>query len=137
MVPWGQYLRCGSLLDGPAVRRPNATLAVDREKAHAFGAALRPLLTLADRNGNGSNNGRGGHEHEKSDGDEQIVHGTDHPIHLVYRLRSAGKQPKPRRATRALDVAVTLSSYLSYRFREKNGKGFGRTMRSNGLQRKS
>jgi hypothetical protein len=70
-------------LEAPAVRQPFGRaevqrLAVGREKARVPGAAPRPFLTLADRNG--SNNGRGSHEHEKSDGDEQIVHGADHPI---------------------------------------------------------
>jgi len=53
-------------------------LAADGEKADALGVALRPFLTLADRNGR--NKGRGSHERKKNQSDEQIEHGTDHPI---------------------------------------------------------
>jgi hypothetical protein len=66
-------------------------LAVGREKAHALGVVRGPFLTPADRNGNGSNNGRGGHEHEKSGGDDEIVHGTDLPIQFGLSAAQSGE----------------------------------------------
>lgn len=103
--------------ESPAVRQPFGQvtvrwLAVGREIARVPGAVRRPFLTLADRNGNGSDNGRGSHEDEKSDGNDEIVHGRDHPI-LIDRLRNARKQAKPRKAVTALDATViALVPYL-------------------------
>jgi len=96
VVPWRhlQYGEPPAVRQAPAVRQPFGRVEVQRlavgpEKARVPGAGLRPFLTLADRNG--SNNGRGGHEHEKSDGDEQIVHGTDHPIQLGLSVAQSGE----------------------------------------------
>ena len=75
--------------ESPAVRQPFGQvtvqwLAVGREIARVPGAVRRPFLTLADRNGNGSDNGRGSHEDEKSDGNDEIVHGRDQPIPFCF-----------------------------------------------------
>jgi hypothetical protein len=121
------------LIGRAAARRRNATLAVGWERANAPGAALRPFLTRADRNG--SNNGRGGHEHEKSDGDEQIVHGADLPIQFGL---SAVQSMETTEAEKSIGSNCSNSLWLLIlQILRKEWRDFGRTIRSKGLQRKS